>query len=107
MLLEWNSFVCEGLHWKIEELYSELWDVQWSYICVIGVPKGQQSIGPKKHLKKYLMAEENFKFDDNYKPMDPRISLDPKYEKHARNCTKAHNFFKFLSISSNQRLRKY
>lgn len=37
------------------------------------------------------MAEENFKFDDNYKPVDPRISLDTKYKKHARNCMKADN----------------
>ena len=37
------------------------------------------------------MAKENFKFDDKDKPVDPRISLDIKYKKHARNCMKPHN----------------
>lgn len=45
----------------------------------------------KKTFEEILNGRENFKFDDNYKPVDPRISLDTKYKKHARNCMKADN----------------
>lgn len=36
------------------------------------------------------IIDKQFKFDDNYKPVDPRISTTPKNMKHKENYDKVH-----------------
>ena len=52
---------------------------------IIGVSKGKERRGyTEKHLKKI------FKFDENYKPIDPSSSMNSKHMKCEENYTEAH-----------------
>ena len=58
-------------------------------ICIIEVPKEEERMGEKRYLKKY--GWKFSKFDENYKPINPRNWMNPKQNKYEKYTKTHHN----------------